>query len=155
VNDPDGLRSHGGENILRKREARITKASIAITIMFVICHTPRVVPNVMEVALEQDAFPKWLPLLVSFNHLLITINSSFNFLFYLSFCQGNRGNSITRGKDNYLTILPILENQCHIFSEMIFHFFTTDFVTRLSHFVRFLFSCSMYHKIRVSKRILV
>ena len=58
VNDPDGLRSHGGENILRKREARITKASIAITIMFVICHTPRVVPNVMEVALEQDAFPK-------------------------------------------------------------------------------------------------
>lgn len=54
----DGLRSHGGENIVRKREARITKASIAITIMFVICHTPRVIPNVMEVALERDAFPK-------------------------------------------------------------------------------------------------
>ena len=54
----DGLRSHGGENIVRKREARITKASIAITLMFVICHTPRIIPNVMEVALEQDAFPK-------------------------------------------------------------------------------------------------
>ena len=34
---------------------------------------------------------QWLPILVSFNHLLITVNCSFNFLFYLSYCRGNRG----------------------------------------------------------------
>ena len=55
----DGLRSHGGAvNIVRKRETRITRASIAITVMFVLCHTPRVVPNVLEVFLEPSSFPR-------------------------------------------------------------------------------------------------
>ena len=31
---------------------------------------------------------QWLPILVSFNHLLITVNCSFNFLFYWSYCRG-------------------------------------------------------------------
>ena len=53
----EGLRiHHGGENLVRKREARITKASIGITIMFLICNTPRVIPNLFEVL--ADEFPK-------------------------------------------------------------------------------------------------
>jgi hypothetical protein len=58
INNFEGLRSHGGENIVRKREARITKASIAITIMFVFCHTPRVIPNLFEVLGDPSTFPK-------------------------------------------------------------------------------------------------
>lgn len=55
----DGLRSHGSsENTVRKIEARITKASIGITIMFLICHTPRVIPNLFEVLVDQSTFPK-------------------------------------------------------------------------------------------------
>ena len=38
---------------------------------------------------------QWLPILVSFNHLLITVNCSFNFLFYWSYC---RGTGVTNGK---------------------------------------------------------
>lgn len=81
----DGLRSHGGGGTVRKREARITKASIGITVMYLLCHTSRVIPNLYETA-EIEIGPSWLPILVSINHLLITINSSFNFLFYLSYC---------------------------------------------------------------------
>ena len=54
----EGLRSHGGENLIRKREARITKASIGITVMFVVCHTPRVIPNLFEVLVDPSTFPK-------------------------------------------------------------------------------------------------
>lgn len=55
----EGLRSHGSsENTVRKIEARITKASIGITIMFLVCHTPRVIPNLFEVLVDQNTFPK-------------------------------------------------------------------------------------------------
>ena len=59
LRDNEGLRiHHGGESLVRKREARITKASIGITIMFLICNTPRVIPNLVEVLMDQKAFPK-------------------------------------------------------------------------------------------------
>ena len=55
----EGLRiHHGGESLVRKREARITKASIGITLMFLVCNTPRVIPNVVELLMGQNAFPK-------------------------------------------------------------------------------------------------
>ena len=81
----NGLRSHGGGGTVRKREARITKASIGITVMYLICHTPRVIPNLYETAGIEN-LPTWLPIVISVNHLLITVNSAFNFLFYLSYC---------------------------------------------------------------------
>jgi hypothetical protein len=59
LNGNEGLRiHHGGESLVRKRETRITKASIGITIMFLICNTPRVIPNLVEVLMDQKAFPK-------------------------------------------------------------------------------------------------
>lgn len=58
TNPQDGLRIHlNGENLIRKREARITKASIGITIMFLICHTPRVIPNLFEFLVDPNSFP--------------------------------------------------------------------------------------------------
>ena len=59
LNGNEGLRIHnGGESLVRKRETRITKASIGITVMFLICNTPRVIPNLVEVLMDQNAFPK-------------------------------------------------------------------------------------------------
>ena len=59
LNANEGLRiHHGGESLVRKREARITKASIGITLMFLVCNTPRVIPNLVELLMGQNAFPK-------------------------------------------------------------------------------------------------
>ena len=44
----NGIIRRSCENTLRRREARITRASIAITVMFVVCHAPRCIPNLME-----------------------------------------------------------------------------------------------------------
>ena len=53
-NDNNQLRSHGGGGTVRKREARITKASIGITLMFLICHAPRVLPNLNEIIGDEN-----------------------------------------------------------------------------------------------------
>ena len=51
----NGLRIHyKGNNSLRKIEYRITKASIGITIMYLICHTPRVITNLSEILVDED-----------------------------------------------------------------------------------------------------
>lgn len=55
------------ENTLRKREMRITNASIVIVIIFVICHSPRFLPNVIELFLKQQEFPKVLTFSVKHN----------------------------------------------------------------------------------------
>ena len=51
----NGLRIHyKGNNTLRKIEFRITKASIGITIMYIICHTPRVITNLTIILVDKD-----------------------------------------------------------------------------------------------------
>ena len=51
----NGLRIHYKvDNSLRKMESRITKASIGITIMYFICHTPRVITNLSEILVDKD-----------------------------------------------------------------------------------------------------
>ena len=54
--DPNLRRSC--ESVLRKRETRITRASIAITVMFVVCHLPRCIPNIMEIFLSSEDSPR-------------------------------------------------------------------------------------------------
>ena len=110
--DRPWLRIHyKGENSLRKMESRITKASIGITIVYLICHTPRAITNLSEilehkntevikwlenintiVSDNEEIFPmfQWYHYLASINHLLITMNSSFNFLFYWSYSRTNK-----------------------------------------------------------------
>ena len=51
----NGLRIHyKGNNTLRKIEFRITKASIGITIMYLICHTPRVITNLTITIVDKN-----------------------------------------------------------------------------------------------------
>ena len=111
----NGLRIHyKGNNSLRKMESRITKASIGITIMYLICHTPRVITNLSEILEDKNlevikwledittivsdneeifSMFQWYHYLASINHLLITMNSSFNFLFYWSYCRKIKTNN--------------------------------------------------------------
>jgi hypothetical protein len=49
--------SSHSSNVIRKREVRITRACIAITLMFVVCNTPRCVPNLMEIFMKPEDFP--------------------------------------------------------------------------------------------------
>ena len=65
--------------------------------VFLVCHIPRVVLNIQELLMLEDllqclgelfAPPAWFLCLTSFNHLLLGINSSVNFLIYCSL--GNR-----------------------------------------------------------------
>ena len=46
------------EHELKKRDAKYTRASVVMVIVFVVCNTPRFVPNVMELFISQDQFPK-------------------------------------------------------------------------------------------------
>ena len=49
-------RNRGGENseeALRKRDIRLTRVAIIIVCIFIICHLPRFIPNVVEMFLSQ------------------------------------------------------------------------------------------------------
>ena len=103
LNGNEGLRiHHGGESLVRKRETRITKASIGITIMFLICNTPRVIPNLVEVLMDQKAFPKVKNIFQSvhnkieavynikpYNHNFVTLSPQlpFKMVYLFSGCQ--------------------------------------------------------------------
>ena len=51
----NGLRIHyKGNNTLRKIEFRITKASIGITIMYLICHSPRIITNLTITMVDKN-----------------------------------------------------------------------------------------------------
>ena len=68
---------------------------IAIVIMYVICNIPRLVLNLAEHLLEEEINnnfdlcgchqePIWFLFLIHVNHFLLTVNSSANFIIYLS-----------------------------------------------------------------------
>ena len=40
---------------------------------------------------------QWFHFLISLNHLLVTANSSFNFLIYFNACHGKAGTKMRRG----------------------------------------------------------
>ena len=40
-----------GENELKKREVRLTRISISIVLIFIICHVPRCIINILELSL--------------------------------------------------------------------------------------------------------
>ena len=50
----NGIRRNVGHNqssdALRKRDVRLTRISIIIVIVFILCHFPRIIPNVAEMA---------------------------------------------------------------------------------------------------------
>lgn len=73
-----------GHESLRRREIRMAKVSITIVIIFLICHTPKTFPTILELLHKAPH-----PLLIEMSHLLLTINSSVNFLIYWLLAAGS------------------------------------------------------------------
>lgn len=55
-----GIRRVGGltEAEFKKRDAKYTRASVVMVVAFVVCNTPRFVPNIMEIFIGQEHFPQ-------------------------------------------------------------------------------------------------
>jgi len=79
----------------RERDARFTRASVLIVVAFGLCHTLRLITNFIEMFIDRVNLPDWFEIMVCVNHLLVTINSSFNFLIFLMSSKRKRRDSDT------------------------------------------------------------
>lgn len=74
------------ERARRRRNRNITLVLVGIIVLFLICHIGEVAISIYELAGliddERDDFPPWANNIVTFNHLLIVMNSSLNFVIY-------------------------------------------------------------------------
>lgn len=77
-------RTRGSEEALRKRDIRLTRIAIFIVCIFITCHLPRFIPNVVEMFTPQ--LPEWFAILISFNNLLQIINCTVNYIIYFGHC---------------------------------------------------------------------
>merc|ERR1719376_1854355 len=75
------------ENLLKKKESRLTRISISIVWLFIFCHIWKLIPTVYELVysengMEMSEWPQWLMTIKHLSHTLITFNSAVNFLIY-------------------------------------------------------------------------
>ena len=71
----------------RKQEDRLSRISVGIVSLYIICHIWRIVPTAYEAIYSEGAllskWPTWLIHIYHLSHLLIVTNSSINFLIYV------------------------------------------------------------------------
>ena len=72
----------------RKQEDRLSRISVGIVSLYIICHIWRIVPTAYEAMYSEEGFllskwPTWLIHIYHLSHLLIVTNSSINFLIYV------------------------------------------------------------------------
>ncbi len=72
------------ENALRKRDIRLTRISIVIVVIFIVCHVPRFIPNISELIFGKLTKP--FQALISLNNLLQIISSTVNYVIYFGSC---------------------------------------------------------------------
>ena len=92
---PDASQSGGSGSgsgtagpLLRKQENRLTRISLSIVSLFIVCHVWRLVPTAYEALFSQDGtvlteWPDWLKHVHDLSHTLIVFNSAVNFLLYV------------------------------------------------------------------------
>lgn len=101
------------ENALRKRDIRMTRISIVIVVVFVVCHVPRFVPNVSELILGKLTKP--FQALISFNNLLQIISSTVNYAIYFGSCwkfrKAERSNNQTQRMLQQSEMRPMVNRQ--------------------------------------------
>jgi len=114
------------QNKGRASEMNLAAILMCIVFLFFVCHFPRILLNVHEVFMVWDmlacgdAFtpPVWFQCFISFNHLLLIINASCNFLIYVSvgdkfkttienFCQSSLGCKACWIKRNHSAASPL------------------------------------------------
>lgn len=109
-----------GDEQVRRREVRMARISITIVIIFLLCHILKLVPSLCEIVTGD---PGLVPGTVELSHLLITFNSSVNFLVYYlasgnSFAEVFCFRSRTRHPSSptcrsTFTLLPVGPTQLH------------------------------------------
>lgn len=72
-------------------EKRLTRISIVIVIIYILCHIWKLPPSVYEAwysvshnTTKDVKWPNWLDTVNDISHVLILANSAFNFIFYLA-----------------------------------------------------------------------
>ena len=75
------------ENLRRKKESRLTRISIFIVWLFIVCHVWKLIPTIYELIYSEDGlelkiWPNWLTTIKHLSHTLIAFNSAVNFLIY-------------------------------------------------------------------------
>ena len=74
--------------LMRKQENRLTRISIGIVSLYIICHIWRILPTAYEALYSEDGtvlsrWPQWLIHVYHLSHTLIVTNSAINFLLYI------------------------------------------------------------------------
>merc|ERR1711874_775003 len=69
------------ENLLRKKESRLTRISISIVWLFIVCHVWKLIPTIYELLHSEDGlelarWPGWLTTIKHLSHTLIALNSA-------------------------------------------------------------------------------
>lgn len=72
----------------RRREVLLSKISVYIVFMLIICHSVRFGLNAYEMQCGGGIFPRWLNRTTNISHVLLTLVTSFNFFIYY-FKHGN------------------------------------------------------------------
>jgi len=74
----------------RAKELKLSQVSLVITVIFVLCHSVKWVPNVWELrqvgseaSRQGGEWPEWLQVTTHFSHLLTTLNGSTSVYIYL------------------------------------------------------------------------
>ena len=116
-------RSGRGEEAMRKRDIRLTRIAIAIVGVFIACHLPRFIPNIVEMVtsmpqvkkesvfyfqwtIEKNSFHviltffnvvrfvfQWFAIIISVNSLLQIINCTVNYIIYFGHCWKEKRSS--------------------------------------------------------------
>ena len=72
---------------LKTNEIVLSKVSLIISLVFIICHSIRFVPNIYELIArihdnQYDLWPDWIECFTYLSHLLTVFNASVNFYIY-------------------------------------------------------------------------
>ena len=78
---------------INKRNIRLTRISIIIVVVFIICHFPRMILNIAELVGVNTSKFDIFTVILSINHILLTINASVNYIIYLLLCGRGQQNS--------------------------------------------------------------
>ena len=73
---------------MRRQENRLTRISLSIVSLFILCHVWRLIPTAYEALYSSDGtvlteWPFWLMHVHDLSHTLIVFNSAVNFLLYV------------------------------------------------------------------------
>jgi len=83
----NGILRRTGENSLRRRERRLVMTCLAIVVVFLSCHTLKMILNIIEVYYIDfkkidEALSGWGDILINISHFFLTLNSSINYIIY-------------------------------------------------------------------------